>query len=54
MSDATAESPKHYSASMPAIQRHGWRLSTKTVLKYIEAGWQFSDSAVNMLFDCKQ
>jgi len=40
-------------ASMPAIQRHGrWR-STKTVLEYIEAGRQFSDSAVNVLFDFK-
>ncbi len=38
-------------ASMPAIQRHGrWR-STKTVLEYIEAGRQFADSAVNVLFD---
>lgn len=37
-------------ASMPAIQRHGrWR-STKIVLEYIEAGRQFSDSAVNVLF----
>ncbi|MEK6731899.1 MAG: site-specific integrase [Pseudomonadota bacterium] len=40
-------------ASMPAIQRHGrWR-STKTVLEYIEAGRQFADSAVNVLFDFK-
>ncbi len=38
-------------ASMPAIQRHGrWR-STKTVVEYIEAGRQFADSAVNVLFD---
>lgn len=38
-------------ASMPAIQRHGrWR-STKTVVEYIEAGRQFVDSAVNVLFD---
>jgi len=38
-------------ASMPAIQRHGrWR-STKTVLEYIEAGRQFTDSAVNVLFE---
>jgi len=38
-------------ASMPAIQRHGrWR-STKTVLEYIESGRQFSDSAVNVLFE---
>ena len=38
-------------ASMPAIQRHGrWR-STKTVFEYIEAGRQFTDSAVNVLFE---
>ena len=38
-------------ASMPAIQRHGrWR-STKTVVEYIEAGRQFVDSAVKVLFD---
>jgi len=38
-------------ASMPAIQRHGrWR-STKTVIEYIEAGRQFADSAVNVLFE---
>lgn len=38
-------------ASMPSIQRHGrWR-STKVVLEYIEAGRQFADSAVNVLFD---
>jgi integrase len=38
-------------ASMPAIQRHGrWR-STQTVLEYIEAGRQFTDSAVNVLFE---
>ena len=38
-------------ASMPAIQRHGrWR-STKTVVEYIEAGRQFTDSAVNVLFE---
>lgn len=37
--------------SMPAIQRHGrWR-STKTVVKYIEVERQFSDSAVNVLFE---
>ena len=37
-------------ASMPAIQKHGrWR-STKTVIDYIEAGRQFEDSAVNVLF----
>ncbi len=35
-------------AAMPAIQPHGrWR-STKIVLEYIEAGRQFSDSAVNV------
>ena len=38
-------------ASMPSIQRHGrWR-STRTVVEYIEAGRQFADSAVNVLFD---
>ncbi len=38
-------------ASMPAIQKHGrWR-STKTVIEYIEAGRQFSDSAVKVLFE---
>ena len=38
-------------AAMPAIQRHGrWR-STKIVLEYIEAGRQFTDSAVNVLFE---
>lgn len=40
-------------ASMPSIQRHGrWR-STKTVVEYVEAGRQFADSAVNVLFDFK-
>lgn len=38
-------------ASMPAIQRHGRWQSTKTVLEYIEAGRQFADSAVNVLFE---
>lgn len=38
-------------ASMPAIQRDGRWKSTKTVVEYIEAGRQFSDSAVNVLFD---
>lgn len=38
-------------ASMPAIQRHGRWKSTKTVIEYIEAGREFSDSAVNVLFD---
>ena len=38
-------------ASMPAIQRHGrWRL-TKTVIEYIEAGRQFANCAVNVLFE---
>ncbi len=40
-------------ASMPAIQRHGRWKSTKTVLEYIEAGRQFVDSAVNVLFEFK-
>lgn len=40
-------------ASMPAIQRHGRWKSTKTVVEYIESGRQFSDSAVNVLFDWK-
>lgn len=39
-------------ASMPAIQRHGRWKSTRTVIEYIEAGRQFADSAVNVLFDC--
>ncbi len=43
------ESAKH-GASMPAIQRHGRWKSTQTVLEYIEAGREFSDSAVNVLF----
>ena len=38
-------------ASMPAIQRHGRWKSTKTVFEYIEAGRQFADSAVDVLFD---
>lgn len=38
-------------ASMPAIQRHGRWKSTRTVIEYIEAGRQFSDSAVNCLFE---
>jgi hypothetical protein len=38
-------------ASMPSIQRHGCWKSTKTVVEYIEAGRQFVDSAVNVLFD---
>ena len=37
-------------ASMPAIKRHGrWR-SAKTVVEYIEAGRQFADSAVKVMF----
>lgn len=40
-------------ASMPAIQRHGRWKTTKTVVEYIEAGRQFTDSAVNVLFDFK-
>jgi len=36
---------------MPAIQRHGRWKSTKTVVEYIEAGRQFADSGVNVLFD---
>ncbi len=36
---------------MAAIQRHGrWR-STKIVREYIVAGRQFTDSAVNVLFE---
>ena len=38
-------------ASMPAIQRHGRWKSTRTVVEYIEAGRQFADSAVNVLFE---
>ena len=41
-------------APMPAIQRHGRWLCTKTVLEYIEAGREFSDSAVNVLFNFKE
>lgn len=37
-------------ASMPAIQRHGRWKSVRTVIEYIEAGRQFKDSAVNVLF----
>jgi len=36
---------------MPAIQRHGRWKSTRTVVEYIEAGRQFADSAVNVLFE---
>jgi hypothetical protein len=38
-------------ASMPAIQRHGRWKSTRKVVEYIEAGRQFADSVVNVLFD---
>lgn len=38
-------------ASMPSIQRHGRWKTTRTVVEYIEAGRQFKDSAVNVLFD---
>jgi integrase len=37
-------------ASMASIQKHGRWKSTQTVLEYIEAGREFSDSAVNVLF----
>ena len=37
-------------ASMPAIQKHGRWKSTKIVFEYIEAGRQFKDSAVNVMF----
>jgi len=36
--------------AMPAIQKHGRWKSTKTVFEYIEAGQQFKDSAVNVMF----
>ena len=38
-------------APLAAIQRHGRWQCTKTVLEYIEAGRQFADSAVNVLFE---
>lgn len=38
-------------ASMVAIKRHGRWKSTSTVVEYIEAGRQFSDSAVKVLFE---
>jgi hypothetical protein len=38
-------------ASMATIQKHGRWKSTQTVLEYIEAGREFSDSAVNVLFN---
>lgn len=38
-------------ASLVAIQRHGrWR-TTRTVVEYIEAGREFTDSAVKVLFE---
>ncbi|MCW5590075.1 MAG: tyrosine-type recombinase/integrase [Legionellales bacterium] len=38
-------------ASLPAIQKHGrWR-TTRTVVEYVEAGRQFADSAVKVLFE---
>lgn len=38
-------------ASLPAIQKHGrWR-TTRTVVEYVEAGRQFTDSAVKVLFE---
>lgn len=39
--------------SMLAIQKHGCWRSTKTGVKYTEAGRQFSHSAVKGLFDFK-
>ncbi len=38
-------------ATMAAIQRHGRWKCTKTVIDYIDAGREFSDSAVKVLFD---
>lgn len=38
-------------AFMPSIQHYGCWKSTRTVVEYIEAGRQFADSAVNVLFD---
>jgi integrase len=38
-------------ASMTSIKNHGRWESTKTVIEYIEEGRQYSDSAVNVLFD---
>lgn len=38
-------------ASMPSIQRHGRWQTTRIVVEYIEAGRQFADSAVKVLFD---
>ena len=38
-------------APMAAIQRHGRWQCTRTVIEYIEAGRQFTDSAVKVLFD---
>lgn len=41
-------------APLAAIQRHGRWQSTQTVLEYVEAGRQFQDSAVHVLFDFKK
>ncbi len=38
-------------APLAAIKKHGRWKSTKMVIEYIEAGRQFEDSAVNVLFD---
>ena len=38
-------------ASMPAIQKHGRWKTTKTVVEYVEAGRQFEDSALQVLYD---
>ena len=38
-------------AFMASIQKHGRWKSTQTVLEYIEAGREFKDSAVNVLFE---
>jgi len=38
-------------APLAAIKKHGRWKSTKMVIEYIEAGRQFKDSAVNVLFD---
>jgi integrase len=38
-------------ASMASIKKHGGWKTTKTVLEYIEEGREFSDSAVNVLFE---
>lgn len=38
-------------ASTPSIQRHGRWQTTRIVVEYIEAGRQFADSAVKVLFE---